>query len=458
MQGTITAQGGREWLYPREISGRFTRARTGVAWALLTVYLGLPWLHWRGLPLVALDPFGRRLSVLGHYFWASDIPVFIPGFFALVLVAILATAKLGRIWCGWACPQTVFLQFLFGPVEKLIEGKASVRKRRDAGPSDFAWLWRKALKHAIFLGMSLWIGNTALAYFWGMDNLIWAIQNPSARNLAGLMLVLTFSGVFYYVFAFFREQACIMLCPYARFQSVLLDESTSLIAYDETRGEPRGKGPQGTRTGLGDCTDCRQCVLVCPTGIDIRQGQQMECIGCARCIDACDRTMTAWKKPTGLVRYASLRELQGKSKGGFPWRLAAYAALATAMGSASLAMLARRPDVSDDLVRRGSAPYEAAAGDSVRNSYTLYLRNNGARRVVLGLAWEGDAPGSTNWQGREFALAGGGVATLPIDIVVPASAFARGRLDASLLLIGDGVRETIPVGLAGPWGKAGSAP
>ena len=458
MQGTISAQGGRVWLYPREITGRFTRAHTAVAWILLAAYMGLPWLHWRGQPLVALDPFGRRLSVLGHYFWANDIPLFIPGLFAFVLVAILATARLGRIWCGWACPQTVFLQFLFGPIEKLIEGKASIRKRRDAGPADIGWLWRKAAKHAIFLALSLWIGNTALAYFWGVDNLMWAIAHPSARNLPGLIMVLAFTAAFYYVFAFFREQACIMLCPYARFQSVLLDERTSLIAYDEKRGEPRGKGPQGVRSGLGDCTDCRQCVLVCPTGIDIRQGQQMECIGCARCIDACDRTMAAWKKPAGLVRYASLSELQGKAAGGFPLRLAAYGALALTMGTASLLLIARRPAVSVDLVRRGSSPYEAAASDSVRNAYTLYLRNNGAQRVVVRLGWDGKAAGSVNWEGREFALAGGAGATLPVDITVPAARFSRGRLDVGLLLSGGGVRQTIPVGLAGPWGASRSAP
>jgi cytochrome c oxidase accessory protein FixG len=309
MQGTITAEGARVWLYPREIGGRFTRARRGAAWFLLAVYLGLPWIHWRGEPLMEVDWFGRKLSLAGNFFWAKDIPLFIPGFFALILLAILATARLGRIWCGWACPQTVFLHFLFAPLERLIEGKASERKKRDAGPADFRWLWRKALKHAVFLAVSWWIANTALAYFWGVDNMAWAIAHPSARNLPGLLMVLAFTGAFYYVFAFFREQACIMVCPYARFQSVLFDERTSLIAYDEKRGEARGKGPKGDRAGLGDCTDCRQCVLVCPTGIDIRMGQQMECIGCARCIDACDRTMTAWKKPAGLIRYASLSEL-----------------------------------------------------------------------------------------------------------------------------------------------------
>ncbi len=453
IQGTISAEGGRVWLYPREIGGRFTRARRWVAWFLLAVYLGVPWIHWRGEPLMEVDWFGRKLSLAGYFFWAKDIPLFIPGFFAVVLVAILATARLGRIWCGWACPQTVFLQFLFAPIERLIEGKASQRKNRDAAPVDFPWIWRKALKHAVFLSISWWIANTALAYFWGIDNMIYAIGHPSARNLPGLLLVLAFTGAFYYIFAFFREQACIMLCPYARFQSVLFDERTSLIAYDEKRGEARGKGPKGDRTGLGDCTDCRQCVLVCPTGIDIRMGQQMECIGCARCIDACDRTMTAWKKPAGLIRYASLSELQGKPLDGKPWRILAYAGLACSMATVSAGLLAARPAISVDLMRRGQSPYETVAGDSVKNTYTLVLRNNGSHRRVMRLALGVGAAGSTNWDGREFALAGGATSTVPVDITVPAAGFARGRYDAALSLTGPGLSETLPIGLAGPWGR-----
>jgi cytochrome c oxidase accessory protein FixG len=347
----------------------------------------------------------------------------------------------------------VFLQFLFGPIERLIEGKASARRKRDAGPANFDWIWRKSLKQGVYLGISWWVANTALAYFWGMDNLIWAIGHPSPRNAPGLALVVAFSGVFYYIFSYFREQACIMLCPYARFQSVLLDERTSIIAYDERRGEPRGKGPKGKREGLGDCTDCRQCVLVCPTGIDIRMGQQLECIGCARCIDACDQTMAAWKKPKGLVRYASLHELQGKTAKGPYLRLVAYGGLSLIMASVCLVLLARRPAVSADLVRRGQSPYEKASADSIRNAYTLFLRNNGSSRRVLAIGWRDRALGTTNWDGREFAIAGGATATLPLDVTVPAADFVRGRKDAVLTLKGDGLDQDLPVGLAGPWGR-----
>ncbi|HKP95910.1 MAG TPA: cytochrome c oxidase accessory protein CcoG [Fibrobacteria bacterium] len=452
-QGTIGSGGRRLWLYPKEVTGRFTVNRNRVAWVLMAVYLGTPWLSWQGTPLILLDWAGRKVVLLGNNFWAKDIPLLLPLFFAFVLAVFLVTARFGRIWCGWACPQTVFLQFAFAPIEKLFEGKASRRKARDAGPWNLDRAWRKAGKHAAFAILSWWIGNTALAYFWGAGNLVGAMAHPSAENMPGLALALAFAAVFYGNFAFFKEQACIMVCPYARFQSVLPDEDTALIAYDAARGEKRGKGARGSREGLGDCTDCRQCVLVCPTGIDIRQGQQLECIGCARCIDACDKTMAAWKKPKGLVRYASLAALEGRKRSGRPWRLFAYGALAVIMVAISGILLAARPAVSVDAVRRGSAPYARVGADSVLNTFSLHLRNNGSAQRILRLEWAGTPAGACDWEGRVFALPAGGAATLPLDVIAPVSAFSRGRLETGMILIDDSVRGGFRMELAGPWGK-----
>ena len=453
MQGTISAEGGRVWLYPRETAGRFTRARRAMAWVLMAAYLGVPWIHWRGEPLLKIDWFGRKLMILGHYFWPQDVPLFARRGLAFDQALDRAEQELQehRLGAGPTAPEPAVTRR--DPDGRQQQGEEARQEKRDAGPFSFDWLWRKAVKLGVFLGVSWWVANTALAYFWGMDNLVWAIRHPAPANFPGLMLVLAFTAAFFYVFAYFKEQACIMLCPYARLQSVLLDERTSIIAYDEKRGDPRGKGPKGNREGLGDCTDCRQCVLVCPTGIDIRQGNQLECIGCARCIDACDRTMAAWKKPAGLVRYASLRELEGKPADKVSWRLAAYGGLAFLMAALCFALLARRPALSADLVRRGHSPYEKVSADSVRNVYTLFLRNNGSRRRVVRIGWDGAPAGTTNWDGREFALAGGAATAIPIDITAPVSAFGRGRKDALLALKGEGLDQTIPVGLAGPWGR-----
>jgi cytochrome c oxidase accessory protein FixG len=467
-QGTIGSGGKRVWLYPKEITGRFTWNRARTAWALMVLYLGVPWLRWQGQPLILADWPGRKLVLLGNNFWAKDIPLFLPLFFAFILMVFLATARYGRLWCGWACPQTVFLQFVFAPIERFFEGKASRRKSRDEGPWTWEKLGRKLGKHAVFAVVAWWIGNTALAYSWGAPNLIQAMAHPSAENWPGLALVLAFAIVFYLNFAFFREQACIMVCPYARFQSVIPDENTSLIAYDAARGEKRGKGARGSREGFGDCTDCRQCVLVCPTGIDIREGQQLECIGCARCIDACDRTMAAWKKPAGLVRYASLGELEGKPRSGRPWRLFVYAGLALIMASISAALILRRPVIAVDATRKGSMPYirvvrlAHVGADSVRNVFTLHLRNNGTAQRILRLDWSGSAAGASNWDGRVFALAGGQSLAIPLEITVPLDRFTRGRLEAKMALSDQAgssragaenpVRVPFRLELAGPWG------
>lgn len=456
-QGTIGYGGKRLWIYPKEITGKFTRSRHKVAWLLMLIYLGVPWIHWHGQPLILLDWSDQRLTLLGNYFWAKDIPLFLPLFFSFILLVFLATAKYGRLWCGWACPQTIFLQFVFLPVEKLFEGRASRRKARDKNPWSRDWIWRKILKHFCFALIAWWIGNTALAYSWGVDNLLTAMMHPSHENWVGLMLVVIFAVVFYLNFAFFKEQACILVCPYARFQSLLPDENTSLIAYDAKRGEPNGKGQNGSRVGFGDCTNCKQCVLVCPTGIDIRDGQQLECIGCARCIDACDITMKAWKKPTGLVRYASLRELQDKSPNGKPLRLFAYAILSVVMASISITFIVRRPVITVDAMRRGNTPYVRLGQDSVLNNFNLYLRNNSSSQKILHIQWEKsnavESVGQSSWDGKVFVLSGGQSTTLPLEITAAITNFQRGKKTVSMELINPQTKVPFKLELAGPWGK-----
>ena len=477
VQGTIGRGGKRLWLYPKEIEGRHTSRRTWVAWALLALYLGTPWLSWNGEPLLKLDILGRKLVAASHYYWAQDIALFLPAVLGFLVLVFLVTARFGRVWCGWACPQTVFLQFLFYPVERLVEGRASARRERDRHPFTPDWLWRKAVKFLIFALLSGLIANTALAYFWGMDNLLYAIRHPSPQNAMGLAFVLAFSAVFFWVFAYFREQACVMVCPYARLQSVLVDQDTSMVAYDQARGEKRGRGSRGRREGLGDCVDCNQCVLVCPTGIDIRNGSQLECLGCMRCIDACDRTMDARGFPKGLVRYASLSELEKRPVPRLSARVAVYGALALSLFGASAAMLALRGDVGVDVLRKGSSPYAMTAAGEVRNTYTLHLRNRKATRATLTLSVEiadvaapaataataaaatptaTPAAATTNWDGRGFAISGGQLLDLPLEVTVPANRFRLGRLEARLVLVGEGgYRETVPLVLAGPWRTGG---
>jgi cytochrome c oxidase accessory protein FixG len=448
---TIGQGGSRVWLYPREIVGRFTQWRTAVALFLTVVYLGFPWLRWRGEPLLRVDVFDRKLVMLGHDFFPQDIRLFLPGIIGFILVVFLVTATWGRIWCGWACPQTVFLQFIFGPIERFIEGRAAIRQKRDTAPISFDWIWRKTTKHAVFALVALLISNTALAYFWGTDGVIYAMTHSPTQNWTGFSLVAVFAAVFYWVFAYFREQACVIVCPYARFQSVLIDEKSMVVAYDAKRGEKRGRGVK--REGLGDCVDCKQCVLVCPTGIDIRQGNQLECIGCTRCIDACDRTMTANKKPTGLIRYASLLDLQGQSNARKRVRPVVYGVLATLLFGACGYLLYTRPHLAVDILRRGNEPYLHAGADSVLNTFTLHIRNKDIARQVVKVRFADETQGRLNWDSRSFTLGRGEIKTLPLDIVVPRHAFHLGKRDIALEFTGVGTQRIVKTTLVGPYGN-----
>lgn len=448
---TIGQGGSRVWLYPREVVGFFTRRRTWVAYFLMLLYLGTPWLSWQGEQALRVDVFDRKLVLLGHYFFPQDLRLFLPGIFGSVLLVFLVTATWGRIWCGWACPQTVFLQFLFGPLERLIEGKAAARQKRDTSPANWDWFWRKVLKNVVFFAVALVISNTALAYFWGTSGVIYAMTHAPSENWTGFLMVFAFAAVFYWVFAYFREQACVIVCPYARFQSVLLDEKTKVVAYDAKRGEPRGKGAK--RESLGDCVDCKQCVLVCPTGIDIRQGNQLECIGCTRCIDACDRTMTAWKKPEGLIRYASLQDLQARDKGKKRIRPFVYAGLSSILLFICAYLLYTRPHVAVDILRRGAEPYQRVGQDSILNTFTLHLRNKDIRRQIYTIRFAEPIRGRHNWEGRPFSIGSGEIKTLPIDMVVARDEFTLGKREVSLVIEGEKAHPVFKTTLVGPYGN-----
>ena len=452
-QPTIGEGGRRVWVYPREVKGRKTRQRRIVAWSLLLLYLGVPWLQWEGSPLLQIDVFGFRLLFLGHSYYPQDIRLFLPGVFAFIITVFLVTAKFGRVWCGWACPQTVFLQFVFSPVERWIEGRASARRARDEADFSLDWLWRKIVKHAVFLAVAFWIGNTALAYFWGRDNVLWALRQNPAESPQGFGFVVAFTLVFYWVFSFFKEQACVLICPYARFQSVLLDERSLIVGYDAQRGETRGKGVRGNREGLGDCVDCRQCVQVCPTGIDIRKGQQMECIACTRCMDACDSIMTAWKKPEGLIRYDSLAGLERRPVEGARKRLITYAVLAAVLASLSAFLIGTRPEVAVDVVRNGSNPYYRIGMDSVLNTFTVHVRNKGLQRREFELRFAEPFRGHHNWEGRRFAVGAGQMQTLELDVTARNDEFQFGKRQLRLELGRDGVRRDFATTLIGPFGN-----
>ena len=368
---TINRDGSHKVLHPADVSGVFTHWRRIFALTLIGVYVSLPWIPINGNPAVFLDVLNRRFHLFGLTFAAQDLWLaffFISGVgFSLFFI----TALFGRLWCGWACPQTVFLEHVYRRIERWIEGDATKRRQLDQQPWSFEKLSKRGLKQIIFAIISLMIAHLFLAYFISIPQLYaWMTVSPKEHS-GTFVFVFIASAMIYFNFAWFREQLCLVICPYGRLQSALIDDDSIIIGYDEDRGEPRGKAKQ---TDIGDCIDCTRCVQVCPTGIDIRQGLQIECVGCANCIDACDAIMTKLNRPTGLIRYDSQNGLAGKEKKILRPRIALYFVLML-IGAAAMTLSAMQlRSANMNIVRMTGAPYFITE-TTVRNQYMLRVIN-----------------------------------------------------------------------------------
>ncbi len=305
---TIKSDGSRRDVHPADVHGRFTRARRAVAWVLIAVYLLLPWIPVNGAPAVFLDLAQRRFHFFGWTLAAQDAWLLFFGVTGLGFALFFVTALFGRLWCGWACPQTVFLEHVFRRIERWIDGDALQRRALVAAPLSAGKAARRVAKHALYVVVALVITHLFLAYFVSIPELWLYMHEAPGEHWAAFLFVFIAAGVLYFNFAWFREQLCIVICPYGRLQSALTDDHSLQIGYDARRGEPRGPV---SAAAAGACIACNRCVQVCPTGIDIRHGLQLECIGCAACIDACDEVMTRVKRPTGLIRYDSFAGLAG---------------------------------------------------------------------------------------------------------------------------------------------------
>lgn len=382
---TIDSKGRRRWVYPEIIWGKFLKSRTFVAYVLMLIYLAAPWIRINGGPLILLNLAERKFTFFGVDFWATDT-IFLMFFLtSMGLTLFLATAVLGRVWCGWACPETVFLEFLFRPIERLIEGNASQRKRLDERAWDLDKIIRKGLKHLLSASLASVIANTALAYFIGTDRLLEVVTQSPAENPTLFSVMIFMMGLMAFQFGWFREQFCTVLCPYARFQSVMLDPDSLVIGYDKNRGEPRGK--KKSKDEAGDCVDCKLCVRVCPTGIDIRNGLQLECVNCAQCVDACDSIMAKIGRPLGLIRYDTERKLLGGQRKFLRPRLFVYIFILLGYGSAFWYFLSHRLPFDFDVVREArTALFTVGEDGKILNQFKIRLSNkstNGMRYKLI---------------------------------------------------------------------------
>lgn len=391
---TADRSGNRKWMYPRKVDGKYFRLRTWFSWLLLFIMFAGPFITIHGNPLLLMNVVERKFVVLGQIFWPQDMVLFALTMLICFVAIIVFTTAFGRLWCGWACPQTVMMEMVFRKIEYLIEGDAYKQKALNKAPWDGKKIAIKLLKHAVFFSLSFVVGNVLLSYIIGWQQLYQIITDPPSQHVVGLGFMVAFSLLFYGIFARFREQACTFVCPYGRLQSLLLDENSIVVAYDYKRGEKRGALKRSQTlmgrkfAGLGDCVDCHQCVTVCPTGIDIRNGTQMECVHCTACMDACDAVMKKVGSPVGLIRYASVNGIERGERLRVTPRLAAYALVLVALVSLLGVLIFTRSDVEATVLRAPGSLFQQMPDGRISNLYTVRVVNKTSREMPVELRLE----------------------------------------------------------------------
>jgi cytochrome c oxidase accessory protein FixG len=434
---TTDAQGHRVWLYPADVRGAFRRMRTALSALLILLFLALPWAKVQGQQALWIDVLHGRFVLFGQTFWAHELPaLFLVVGGALATIAFV-TAIWGRAWCGWACPQTVFVDQVFRRIERVVEGDGVARRRLDQSPWSAAKLGRKTAKWVAFTAISLLLAHSFLAYFIGTGQLAGMMQASPARNPGSFLAMAAMTALVLFDFGWFREQFCTLVCPYGRFQSVLMDDRSLAVAYDAARGEPRAAG--------GDCVNCYRCVQVCPTGIDIRRGLQLECVACTACVDACDEVMKRLHKPPRLIRY------QRQAKGtGARARILAVVTLGFAVGLG--AFVAGREPLAASILRKAGNPYEVLPGsDEVVNHFKAELRNQGSAPVRVAVAAV-DPRVSLVLSNYAELLQPGESERADLFIRFPKSLLAEGKAGTAVRISIDGARALEKgVALVGPY-------
>jgi cytochrome c oxidase accessory protein FixG len=449
---TLNRDGTRRWIRPKLSKGTHYRRRLITAWALIATFTLIPILKLGGKPLMLFDIPKREFTFFGATFLPTDTFLLMLLLFSIFIGIFLVTAILGRVWCGWACPQTVYMEYLYRPLEVLIEGGRNRQLEMDAQGADA----RRLVKNLAFLAISAFLANTFLAYFVGWDQLLDWMTSPPTQHPMAFAIMLGTTLLMFFDFAYFREQTCIVACPYGRFQSVLLDKQSLIVGYDTKRGEPRAKWRKKEERTAGDCIDCHLCVSTCPTGIDIREGLQMECIACTQCIDACDEVMDRIGLERGLIRYTSQAELESGKRAFFRPRVFVYSAILLVMFGAFTLSLAGKSSADVTLLRGLGAPFSVLPSGEVSNQIRIKIANRSPEERSYSFELVDAENLELIAPENPLIVAAGETEMTAAFITGPRSAFAGGEI-AITLRISDGAdfsteRSYRLLGPAGPGG------
>jgi len=453
---TLNEDGSRNWIRPKPATGPWWSRRRIVAYVLMVVFIGIPHVQIFGKPAILLDVPRRQFTILGTTFLPTDTLLLMLLLASVVIAIFLFSALFGRVWCGWACPQTVYLEFLYRPIERFFEGGRSGSLQLDRKGSQFHP--RRLAKYAVYFGLSLLLAHTFLAYFVGVEALArWVRLSPAEHPTP--FLVMAFTTVLVFTdFTWFREQTCLIACPYGRWQSVLLDKQSVVVAYDYNRGEPRGHA-KPRPADAGDCIDCGACVTTCPTGIDIRNGLQMECVHCTQCIDACDAIMDQVGKPRGLIRYSSQDSLAGKPRHLLRPRVVLYPLALTLFLGGFVYALGTRPAADITLLRSQVEPFRVEQDGRVANQVRIRIGNRSRVEHSYRITVLGADGGTVIAPESPLLVKAGALRTTSVFVLLPKSAFPNGQRNVTIRIsAGETFQEDFPFNLLGPVAGAPEAP
>ena len=448
----VELEGKRKWLYPLVRKDKFYRYRNILSYLLLAALFVSPYIKVNGNQFMLFNFIERKFVLFGQVFWPQDFFILVLATLLFVISIVLFTIAFGRIFCGWICPQTIFLEMVFRKVEIWIEGEPTARKKLDLAPWDASKIFKKVSKHAIYLLISFFIANTFLAYLIGSDELIKIITEPISQHIAGFAGIWVFTLVFYWVFSQVRELVCTVVCPYGRLQGVMLDKNSLVVAYNYLRGEPRGKKKKasGIEEHKGDCIDCNLCVAVCPTGIDIRQGTQLECVNCTACIDACNIVMRKIDRPENLIGYYSEEMIANNKKPSFTLRMKLYSLVIVVMFGVLSYFILSRKNIDVTILRASGTLYQEQENSQISNLYTVELINKTSEKAAVEIKAE-DSSFKLKWIQEVKQMKGGESLKATFFLLLPAQAISQRKTEVKLQVWHNGkLINTIKTNFLGP--------